>query len=172
MNLARLVLILCALPALSGVFSGCKHVSTGGKVVWSAAKTGTTVATKTASVAVKTAGAVATTTVSTGAKAAAALTSTNGSAARVPLVILQDLSAGLSREVPWSQGLKLLAASHAAQFNPYLRGFEIVRGSQVIQTTWRKIKAGAPEPELHPGDLVHISSADLVSNPTRAGKGF
>ena len=161
--------------------SGCQPVSTGGRAVVKAAKTTGTVAAKTAGVATKPAGTVANTTLSATGSAAGAVASVAGSksatdtvirAAKAPIVIFRDQANGLARQVSWTEGLKLFAASKTAQFDLYLKTFEIVRGSQVIQASWREIKAGTREPELHPGDEIRLCPSASDSNFTRAGKGF
>ncbi len=160
---------------------GCSPVSTGGRVAFKTVKTTGTGAAKTARVATKTAGTVATTTLSVTGSAAGAVASVAGAksatdtvarVAKAPVVIFRNQANGLTRQVSWTSGLKLFAASKTAQFDLYLKTFEIVRGSQVIQSSWREIKAGAREPELHAGDEIRLCPPASESNFTRAGKGF
>jgi hypothetical protein len=79
--------------------------------------------------------------------------------AKIPLVTLKDTTTGIVKQIPWTEGMKLYAATKTAEFDMYMKGFTIFRdgGAQVLRSDWRKIKAGAPEPALKPGDFVEIS---------------
>lgn len=174
-------LVLVALATACSVAT--KTVSTGGTLIGKTVTTAGSVATATGGATLKVAGAVAKTGVTTTAKVAtttvsAAATAGQGTlhaatqAAAVPFVTFRDASTGVSRQVPWSQGLKLFAASQTAQFDPYLKAFQILRESMVIHANWKQIKSGAPEPELRPRDVVLVSQAAAPPLPARAGKGF
>jgi len=132
--------------------------SASGKIAGAAAKTTGKVATRTASTALTTSGQVVGATARTTGSLVKSGVNTTVSLAKVPLVTLKDTTTSIIKQVPWTEGMKLYAASKTAEFDTYMKAFAIFRagGAQVIRSDWRKIKAGAPEPELQPGDFVEI----------------
>jgi len=142
----------CSTPAKVATASGkvaAKTVQTGGKVALRGGQAATQVAGKTAVAGVKTGGAVA----KAGVTGAASL-------AKVPLVTLKDTATGVVRQVPWKEGMKLYAATEMAKFDAARKAFVILRdgGALRIQSDWRRIKRGEPEPVLAPGDVVEFSA--------------
>lgn len=130
-------------------------------------KTTGTVVTKTVTTAGSAAGKTAAATVKTGGKLAGTALSTTGevaksvatSAVQTAMVTVKDATTGVAKQVPWTDGMKLYAAGKKAEFDTYLKAFEIVSGANTIRTDWRKIKSGAPEPVLKPGDVITIRPA-------------
>ena len=59
-----------------------------------------------------------------------------------------DTTTGVSKKVPWSEGLKISSASQTAKLQTATRALEIMRGT-------KKIKATA-ETLLQPGDVVRL----------------
>jgi hypothetical protein len=136
---------------------GCKTTArASSKAVTGSAK----VTGKVAVAAVKTSGQVAIITAKTTGKIATQGVKAAASIAKGPLVTLKDTTTGIVRQIPWTEGLKLYTASKSVEFNTYLKAFTIFRegAREVIRTDWPKIKAGAPEPVLWPGDVVEITA--------------
>lgn len=142
--------ILLAMLACGGCSSAAK---TTGTVVTKTVTTAGSVAGKTAVAAAKTGGKVAATTVSTAGGVAKSVAT---SAVQTAMVTVKDAATGVAKQIPWTEGMKLYAASKQAEFGTYLKAFEIVSGANTVRTDWKKIRAGAPEPVLKPGDLVTI----------------
>lgn len=124
-----------------------KTTTIGGKVAGQTVKTAGSVAAATTKTAVKTTGTIATTTIKTA-----------GSVATMQLVTFKDVTTGALKQVPWEDGLKLYAASKSADIDLYMKAFTIFRdgGARVIKGDYNKLKKGAPEPELKPGDFIEV----------------
>ncbi|MDB6028008.1 MAG: hypothetical protein JWM68_4231 [Verrucomicrobiales bacterium] len=124
------------------------------------------VAVKTTSVAVRTSGYVV-------ASSTKAVVHTTGSIAKsvvtAPFVIIKDTVTGVTRQIPYREGLRLYAASQTGQFEMALKGFELFRnGTPVMRSSWAKVKAGTiSDPVLHPGDVIQLTSLAKRSLPSR-----
>jgi hypothetical protein len=110
---------------------------------------------------VSTAGKVAGATVVAGGKVASAAISASadvsdagvkaaGKLSRDGMVVFFDPKSGAVWQAPWTEGLKLLAASQAAQVDAAFHAARIIRGAQVIATEKQK-----------PADLL-LKSGDVV----------
>ena len=119
------------------------------------------VAKKTTVTAVKTSTHIAVATTRTALHGSGAIAKTVISA---PMIIFKDTTTGIIKHVPYSEGLRLYAASQTAQFEAGLKTFQLVRnGTPVMTSMWSKIKAGTPsDPILHAGDVIHITSVQKV----------
>ena len=85
--------------------------------------------------------------------------------ARTGMVTFKDLSTGVTRQIPWVEGMKLYAASKTAQFDAGLQALQILRSSHVIKADLASIKSGKGDLSLQPGDVVEISrNATAKSN--------
>lgn len=144
------------LAALLGPAGCSSPVKTTGKVLTKTVTTAGSVAGKTAVATVKTGGKVAGTALTTTGSVAKSVAT---SAVQTAMVTVKDAATGVAKQIPWTEGMKLYAASKTAEFSTYLKAFEIVSGAKTIRTDWKKIKAGAPEPVLKPGDIVTIRPA-------------
>lgn len=139
------------LLALAGCSTGTKVVTTTGKVV---GKTATTAITTTGKVAAATASGTATV-----AKSVVTTTgSVAGSIAKTAFVTVVDSATGTARQIPWTEGMKLYAATKAGEANAALKAIQVLRGDQVIAATnTAKLAANAPGPALQPGDVITLS---------------
>jgi len=135
---------------------GC---STGSKVVTT---TGSIVG-KTAATAISTSGKVAGATVAGTATIAKSAVTTTGSVAtsiaKTAFVTVVDTATGATRQIPWTEGMKLYAAAQAGEVNAALKAIQLFRGNDVIaSTSTAKLAATAPGPQLQPGDVIRISN--------------
>ena len=108
----------------------------------------TAIATKT----LKATGTIAKTTLQVGGEVTKVAVDTTldiaGAAFRKSTVTLIDTTTGVSKKVPWSEGLKISSASQTAKLQTATRALEIMRGT-------KKIKATA-ETLLQSGDVVRL----------------
>lgn len=125
-----------------------RTVTFAGKTVTKATvatvKTGTSVAMGTTKTVVKTTGTVVT------------------EIAKAGFVTVKDVATGVSKQVPYSEGMRLYAATQTAKVDAYLKAFEIVRTGMVIRSDWKQLKSQAGNPVLKPGDVInvkHLASA-------------
>src|ERR1041384_2915495 len=131
---------------------GCSTVAqTTGKLAAKTVSTAGSVATKTTTVAVTTTGKAAMATTKTVVHTTGEVVAAT---ARTGIVTFKDLSTGVSKEIPWVEGMKLYAASKTAQFDAGLRALQILRGSQVIKADVAAVKSGKGDLLLRPGDVV------------------
>jgi len=141
---------------LAAIAGGCSARSTGNIAVKTISFAGT-VATKTTVAAVKTSGKIALGTTK-------AVVTTSGSVAKgvasAAFVTFKDTATGISKQIPYSEGLRLYAASQTAKFDLALKGFQLLRsGVPVMTAQWAKVKPGTySDPVLSPGDVVQVSS--------------
>jgi hypothetical protein len=138
------------LLVLAGCSTGTKVVTTTGKVVG-----------KTAATAITTSGKVATATAGGTATVAKTVVTTTGSVAgsiaRTAFVTVVDSATGTARQIPWTEGMKLYAATKTGEANAALKAIQVLRGNQVIATTnTAKLAAHAPGPALQPGDVITL----------------
>ena len=123
---ARLLLMLAATAVI-----GCKTVAT---------------------YTLKTTGAIAKTTIKVGGAVTKTAINTTfdiaGAAFKKGAVTVIDTTTGVSKKVPWEEGLDVYAASQSAQIKAATRTLEIVRGA-------KKIRATNKTP-LNPGDVLHL----------------
>ncbi len=135
--------------------TGCS-MNIPGRMAAKTIQTVGSVAEKTTVTAVKTTGKV---TLST----SKAVVSTSGAVAKglasATFVTFKDTAGGVSREVPYRDGLRLYAASQNAKLNAGLQGFQLVRnGLPVMKATWSSVKPGTrTDPVLKPGDVVQLT---------------
>jgi len=118
---------------------------------------------------VSTAGRVAGATVSAGGKVASSVISASSdvsdagvkAAARLSrdgMVVFFDPRSGAAWQVPWAQGLKLLAATQAAPIGPALQAARIIRGAQIIMAA----KPQAADLLMKSGDVVELAQVPRV----------
>ena len=108
---------------------------------------------KTTVAAVKAGGSVAATATKTTIQTTGYVVST---VAKAGFVTVKDVATGVSKEIPYSEGLKLYAATQTAKVDAYLKAFEILRDGVVIRSDWRRIKTTAGNPALKPGDVIQV----------------
>lgn len=131
--------------------------STGTKVATTTAK----LVGKTATTAITTGGKVTSATVSGTATVAKTVVTTTGSVAasvaKTAVITVVDSATGVTKQVPWTEGMKLYAATKAGEADAALKAVQILRGSQVIATTdTAKLRANAPGPTLQAGDVIRL----------------
>jgi glycine/D-amino acid oxidase-like deaminating enzyme len=151
----RLSHSFCLLPltfclVASACSTGTKVVTTTGKLVG-----------KTATTAITTGGKVAGATVSGGATVAKTIVTTTGSVAgsiaKTAFVTVVDSATGTARQIPWTEGMKLYAATNASGANSALQAIQLLRGSQVIASTdTASLAVKNPGPLLQPGDFITL----------------
>lgn len=132
--------------------TGTKVVTTTGKLVG-----------KTATTAITTGGKVAGATVSGGATVAKTVVTTTGSVAgsiaKTAFVTVVDSATGTARQIPWTEGMKLYAATKSGEANAALKAIQVLRGNQVVAATnTAKLTAHSPGPALQPGDIVRFGN--------------
>lgn len=142
----------CLLLLATACSTGTKVVTTTGKLVG-----------KTATTAITTGGKVAGATVSGGATVAKTVVTTTGSVAgsiaRTAFVTVVDSATGTARQIPWTEGMKLYAATKTGEANAALKAIQVLRGNQVITATnTTKLAANAPGPLLQPGDVITLTN--------------
>jgi hypothetical protein len=71
-------------------------------------------------------------------------------------VTFRDTATGVSRQIPWQDGMKLYAASKTAQFEAGIKALQVLRGAQVFQSDWSAVKSGRGDLALQSGDLVKV----------------
>ena len=76
--------------------------------------------------------------------------------AKAGFVTVKDLGTGVSKQVPYSEGMRLYAATQTAKVDAYLKAFEIVRTGMVIRSDWKQIKSQTGNPVLKPGDVINV----------------
>ncbi|GDY18701.1 hypothetical protein LBMAG56_00460 [Verrucomicrobiota bacterium] len=141
----------CFLLVLAGCATGKKLVTTTGKVVG-----------VTATTAITTGGKIASATIAGGVSVAKTVVTTTGSVAgslaKTAVVTVVDCATGVTQQIPWTEGMKLYAATKTTEADAALKAFEILRGSQVIPAANPdKPTTNAPEPLLQPGDVINVS---------------
>ncbi|MBI5802927.1 MAG: hypothetical protein HZA92_19675, partial [Verrucomicrobia bacterium] len=68
-----------------------------------------------------------------------------------------DSATGVTRQIPWTEGMKLYAATKTGEANAALKAVQILRGSRVIATTdTARLAANAPGPALQAGDVIKL----------------
>ena len=123
------------------------------------------IATKTTIAAIKTSGKVAATTAKT-------TVTTTGSVAKsiasTALVTFRETATGISRQIPYREGLRLYAASQTAKVDGAITSFELIRsGVTVLAAKWSSVKAGAHhDPVLSAGDVVELHHAKPAAQKT------
>jgi len=144
--------IFCPLALLTACSTGTKVVTTTGKVI---GKTATTAITTTGKVAGATASGTATV-----AKTVVTTTgSVAGSIAKTAFVTVVDSATGTARQIPWTEGMKLYAATKTGEANAALKAIQVLRGNQVITATnTARLAANAPGPLLQPGDVITLNN--------------
>jgi hypothetical protein len=134
----------------AAVATGCS-TQTPGRLAGKAIHTMGSLAEETTVMAVKTTGKA---TLST----AKAVVSTSGtvatSLAKTSFVTFKDTATGVSREVPYKDGLRMYAASQSAKLNAGMQAFQLVRnGLPVMKAAWWSVKPGTrSDPVLKAGD--------------------
>ena len=121
-------------------------------------------ATKTVTFAGKTATKATVATVKTGTSVAMGTTKTvvktTGTfvteVAKAGFVTVKDVATGVSKQVPYSEGMRLYAATQTAKVDAYLKAFEIVRTGLVIRSDWKQINNQTGNPVLKPGDVINV----------------
>ncbi len=141
----------CLLLVLAGCATGTKLVTTTGRVVG-----------VTATTAITTGGKIASATVAGGVTVAKTVVTTTGSIAgsiaRTAVVTVVDCASGVTQQIPWTEGMKLYAATKTTEADAALKAIEILRGTQVISApNPDKLATHAPEPLLQPGDVINVS---------------
>lgn len=141
---------LSCLILLSACSSGSKIVTTTGKVVG-----------KTTTTALSTGGKIAGAAVSGGSKVATtAVTTTSsiaGSMVKTAFITVVDTATGSTQQIPWTEGMKLYAATKAGEAGAALQAIQLLRGNEVITATHTaRLTAGTPGPVLQPGDVITL----------------
>ncbi|PAW83578.1 MAG: hypothetical protein B9S33_13575 [Pedosphaera sp. Tous-C6FEB] len=153
MHLRPLLLCGCVVVlGLGACSTGTKLVTGTGKVVG-----------RTATTAITSGGKVAGATVSGGATVAKSVVTTTGSVvgslAKTAFVTVVDSATGTARQIPWTEGMKLYAATKAGEANAARQVIQVLRGSRVVAATdTAKLTARAPGPELKPGDIIRLGN--------------
>jgi hypothetical protein len=131
---------------------GCSTRQVGRAATKTVSFAGKTVA-KTTITAVKTGGTVAMSATKTAAKTTSHVIT---EVARAGFVTITDITTGISKQIPYSEGMRLYAATKTAELDTYMKGFEILRAGMAIRTDWQKIKTVTGNPELKPGDVIQV----------------
>lgn len=119
------------------------------------------IANKTTVAVVKTSGQVTATT-------AKAVVTTSGSVAKgiasAVFVTFKDTTTGISKQIPYREGLRLYAASQTAKVAGAIATFELLRnGLAVRHGKWSSVKAGShTDPVLSAGDVIRLNHAKPV----------
>lgn len=152
MREARFPSLACGLLlALAGCSTGTKVVTTTGKVVGKTATTAISTSGKVAAASAKGTASVAKTVVTTTGSVASSI-------AKTAFVTVVDSATGTARQIPWSEGMKLYAATKGTEAKAALQAIQVLRGNQVITATHTaKLAAHAPGPALQPGDVITLS---------------
>ncbi len=96
---------------------------------------------------------------STGTKVVTTTGSVAGSIAKTAFVTVVDSATGTARQIPWTEGMKLYAATKTGEANAALKAIQVLRGNQVITATdTGKLTARAPGPALLPGDIIRLGN--------------
>jgi hypothetical protein len=140
-----LILLVC-------LIAGCSTQSAGNLAKKAVTKTGS-LATKATVATVKTTGKVAyaagkTVVTTTGDVATAVI--------KAGIVTFKDTAVGISKEIPWTEGLKLYAASKTAEVDAGIRALQVLRGAKLFQQDWAAVKSGRGDIALQPGDVVTV----------------
>jgi hypothetical protein len=80
-----------------------------------------------------------------------------GSLAQGKVVTFVDQTTGMVKQLPWVDGLHLYSASKTAKMDLARHAIHVVRGSQIIETSWDQLKSGASHLDLKPGDLIEVT---------------
>ncbi len=146
------------------ILSGCGAGKVGRVATKTVSFAGKTAAKTTVAVA-KVGGNVAATT----AKTTIQTTGTVVSAiAKSGFVTIKDFGTGVSRQIPYAEGMKLYAATKTAEFDTYLKAFEILRNGAVIRSDWQKMKTSQGNPSLKSGDVILVKR--LAKNSAKIAK--
>ena len=155
-----LIAVVCGCTVRSAEKAAAKGITGIGKVA-----TTTTVA------VVKTSGKVTATT-------AKAVVTTGGAVAKgvvtTAFVTFKDVATGISKQIPYREGLRLYAASQTAKIDGAIASFELLRnGMAVMHAKWSSVKAGShTDPVLKAGDVVRLNHPKPVGQKTsRFGAG-
>lgn len=142
---------LGCLILLAACSSGTQVVTTTGKVVGKTATTALSSGGKVARAAVSGGAAVAQTAVTTTGSVA-------GSIAKTAFITVVDTATGTTRQIPWTEGMKLYAATKTGEASAALKAIQLLRGNEVITATnTARLAAGTPGPALQPGDVITLS---------------
>jgi hypothetical protein len=148
--------VCLSILAMAVAGAGCsapRTATVAGKVV-----AGTvSVASKTAVAAASTGEKVAVKAVASAGTMSQSAISAVGGLAKGNLVTFFDKTTGMVRQVPWVDGLQLYTASRTAKLDMAGQAIQIVRGSQIIETSWDQLKTGIKRLDLKPGDLVEMT---------------
>jgi hypothetical protein len=146
----RLTAIACLLLFALGCSTGAKVVTNTGKVVGKTATTAITTGGKVAAASAKGTASVAKTVVTTTGSVAA-------SVAKTAFVTVVDSATGTTRQIPWTEGMKLYAATKTSEAQAAVQAIQLLRGNQVITATRAgQLAAHAPGPLLQPGDVIKL----------------
>lgn len=147
--------LLTALLLISVIFpSGCS-VQTAGRVAAKTISTAGSVAAKTTVAVVKTSGHVAASTTKTVVQTGGSVATSMG---KMAFVTFKDTTTGVSKQIPYREGMRLYTASQTAKFDAGLKAFKLLRnGTPVMTAKWSSVKPGTyNDPELSPGDVVQF----------------
>lgn len=144
--------------ALLGLFfalagSGCLVVGATVATVGAVAATTVKTAGKVTLATVETTGRVASSAVSSSGEVTALTMESAAQLARAGKVVVVDAGSGATKELPWSQGLKLFAATKAANPAAVFSSAKIFRDGQTLAAA---LKGPAAEQPLHAGDVVEL----------------
>ena len=150
-------LTLCLLLALA---AGCLGRAAGKVAVKTVSVAGSAASATTVAV-VKTSGKVV---AETGKVAVQTSGGVVSSVAGAGLVTFKDTTTGIAKQIPYTEGLRLYAASQTAKVSLGMSAVQVVRdGAVVLKSKGAGIKPGTPsDPLLKPGDVVqvrHVASA-------------
>ena len=71
-------------------------------------------------------------------------------------VTVKDTATGVSKQIPWTEGMKLYAASKTAEFDAGIKALQVLRGAQLFQSDWASVKSGRGDIALQSGDVVKV----------------
>jgi hypothetical protein len=80
--------------------------------------------------------------------------------AKTGVVTFVDTATGITRQVPYVEGMKLYAASKTAEVDLAQKTIHIMRGTQEVHTTAKKLQSGKGDLPLQPGDVIRLSKPD------------
>jgi len=134
--------------------SGCLVAGATAAVVGAVATTTVKTAGKVTVAAVQTTGRVASAAVTSSGEMTALSLETAAALAKTGMVVVVDSANGATAELPWQQGMKLLAVTQAGDFAAGFKAAKIFRAGRTIAADLHK--TGAASLALQSGDVVEL----------------
>ncbi len=76
------------------------------------------------------------------------------------VVTFVDTVTGITRQLPYVEGMKLYAASKTADVDLAQKSIHIMRGTQELHPTAKKLQSEKGDLPLQPGDVIRLSKPD------------